>query len=253
MSDDLDKSLRLSKMLASNTKLSRREASEAIRKGEVKVNGKIEKNPAFELSDKDVVTYKNEDLTEWVPTEFVLFNMSKTMLLNEKNEKNRPSVMDIVKKQVATPLTSVHGLPDEMCGLLLLTNDGEVIQKFDTKLPIVKQIYECTFETLLEKDQIAEISDSFNAISGLACKKIQTETKENQTVLTFECYGFGIEQAFEIFKNRDISLVKMDRTYLGGLTKKDIGRGWFRKLTEEEIIRFRHFFNPPQNKENESK
>ena len=253
MKDELDKSLRLSKMLASNTSLSRREASEAIRKGDVTVNGKIEKNPALELSDKDIVAYKNEDLKKMVSTEFILFNKAKTMLLHEKNDKKRPSVMDIVKKQIAGSLTSVHGLPDEMCGLLLLTNDTDVIQKFESKLPLVKQIYECTFDALLTKDQIGRLTDLLSEMNGLVSKNIQTEPKENQTVLTFECYGFGVEQAFEMMKNQDIPLVKMDRTYLGGLTKKDIGRGWFRKLTDEEIIRFRHFFNPPQNKENESK
>lgn len=244
MNEESDKEIRLSKILAAHTGLSRREATSEIQRGEVSVNGVKESNPARIIQEGDRILYKDKALTEIFPLVYYVFNKPKSMLWEGKNEKKRPSVLEIMRKNFAGPLTSVYPIPDHYCGLAIITNDEDVIQKFNEKTPLVKQIFECTWTQEAGKKELENLADVLTSIPGLYYKKTTILEADDCVTASFEVYGKGFETAEKTLLASGPKIQKIDRIFFGGITKKDIGRGWFRILTPEETLRLKYFFNP---------
>lgn len=240
--------VRLSKKLANASELSRREASDVIKKGEVSVNGEVIRDPAFVLSGTEEILYKGHPVKEKVVYEYFVFNKAKNMNFSKKSDKNRPSVIEILKKTSQINLSSVHSISDEMCGLLMLTNDEEIVTKFDKKESVVKQLY----ELVLPKDTLDVDVDKIKSFIFsqivIKCKHINVVRSEDQIVLIVEMYGFDMDLVLQYLKTENLDYVKLDRVYFGGITKKDISRGWFRPMSKQEIILLKHFYNPPPTK-----
>jgi 23S rRNA pseudouridine2605 synthase len=243
--------LRLSKKVAACTGLSRREASDTIKKGNILVDGKVEKDPSFILTGKEEVKMGENLLTERIEPEYYAFNKAKSMNFEKVNDKKRPSVKDIMAKTSKAELTSLYPLPDFMCGLLILTNDPALIDKFSTGIPVIKQVFEleCTFESKSFPEK--KCVTALQKIKDLRFKKSHFEMNDSGCVITLEMYGHSPEKVSEIFYKNKIDVRKTDRIYFGGITKKDISRGWFRKLTNQEIILLKHFFNPSKKQKND--
>lgn len=244
MKEESGKEIRLSKAVAARTGLSRREATSEIQRGAVSVNGVQELNPARIIQDGDKILYKEKALEELFPTVYYVFNKPKSMLWEGKSEKNRPSVLDIMRKNFEGPLTSVYPIQDHYCGLVIMTNDEEVIQKFTDKTPLVKQVFECTFSKESDLKENAKFDDLVTQITGLHGKKTWLKQALDSTVVSFEIYGKGFEEVEKKILESGLKIGKIDRIFFGGITKKDIGRGWFRSLSEEEIRSLKYFFNP---------
>ncbi|MFZ1703021.1 MAG: S4 domain-containing protein [Saprospiraceae bacterium] len=239
---------RLSKKVAHCTSLSRREATEIIKKGEISVDGNVEKDPARILDGKEVITKSGILLEEMKAPEYYVFNKQKNMCFDKKNEKNRPSVLEIMSKTTKANLQSIYPITDKMCGLVILTDDREVCQKFDTGSQTVKQVFEIKLENKLLKRDQTSLEKLFTKQRQILYKNSVFSTEENITIIIVEMYGLDSEKILEIINNKGFQVQKMDRTYFGGITKKDISRGWYRKMDDKEVVLFKHFFNPPKVK-----
>ncbi|MBK6364489.1 MAG: hypothetical protein IPL63_01770 [Saprospiraceae bacterium] len=239
--------LRLSKKVAACTGLSRREASDTIKKGGIQVDGKIEKDPSLILTGKEEVKMGENVLKERVELEYYAFNKAKSMNFEKANDKKRPSVKEIMAKTSKAELVSLYPLPDLMCGLLILTNDQSLADKFATKIPIVKQVFdiECKINGAIFPEK--KWFNALQKVKDLRFKKSTFEINDSQCSVSLEVYGHDPEKIAEIMQKNKLEPIKTDRTYFGGITKKDISRGWFRKLTQQEVILLKHFFNPSKS------
>ena len=233
--------LRLTKKVAECSELSRREAATAIKKGEITVNGVVEKNPAAEIQETDIVARNGQPLVKKEKAEYFLFNKAKGMLFSEKSDKNRPSVLEIMAKYSKASLSSVQPIPDSACGLLLLSNDTVIIDAFQHKKKSIRQKYEVILKGILDRETLASLEKSWRSgkIPGFLDSK--AEQKEDECVLEIDIQGDGIEQILDSLRQKNWTVIKADRVSMGGMTKKDISRGWYRPLSEKEIIWLKHF------------
>jgi 23S rRNA pseudouridine2605 synthase len=135
----------------------------------------------------------------------------------------------------------VYPVPDTACGLLLLTNDETLVHSFQHQLRSVKQKYEVVLAGIPDTELLTQLENKWKENKALGLTQCKMESDKDGFVLEIEMNGYGIEQIQSDLSEHPYPIVKIDRISLGGMTKKDISRGWYRPLTEKEIIWLKHF------------
>lgn len=236
--------IRLNKFVSQSGLCSRRKAAEMVKAGEIKVNGIVELNPAYETKASDIITHNSKVLKKEEKHLYVLMNKPKNVITTADDEKGRKTVMDLLSNRYTERIYPVGRLDRQTTGLLLLTNDGELAKKLSHPSHQVKKIYQVELDLnvkttdmekirvgLMLEDGVAEV-DSIEYIEG---------GKKNQVGI--EIHSGKNRIVRRIFESLGYEVVKLDRTYFAGLTKKDLPRGFSRELTEQEIIMLKHFTN----------
>lgn len=236
--------IRLNKFVAQSGICSRRKAAELVKAGEIRVNGNVETNPAYETQESDVITYKGEVLKKEEKLIYLLLNKPKNFITTAEDEKGRKTVMDLVKDKYEERLYPVGRLDRNTTGLLLLTNDGALAKKLSHPSHQIKKIYQAELDKNIKLTDIEKIKDGIMLEDGLAevdAVDYIEGGKKNQVGI--EIHSGKNRIVRRIFESLGYEVVKLDRTYYAGLTKKDLPRGFSRELTEREIIMLRHFTN----------
>lgn len=234
--------MRLNKYIAHSGICSRRKAAELVKDGYVKLNGKVEKNPAVEIQDGDVVEYMGKIVKPVEDKYYLLLNKPKNVITTMEDERGRKTVWDIVQSKVNTKIFPVGRLDRNTTGLLLMTNDGDLIQKLSHPSSKVKKIYEVVLDKPLEQEHIEAIAKGVMLEDG----KAEVDTISYIQELTPNHIGVELHSGKNriirrIFESLGYEVIKLDRVYFAGLTKKDLPRGWSRFLNKKEIIMLKHF------------
>jgi len=233
---------RLNKYIAHSGICSRRKAADLVKAGKIKVNGEVEINPAIEVTDADRIEYDGKVLKAVTEMVYLLVNKPKGVVTTLSDEQGRKTIWDMVKQKVKTRIFPVGRLDMYTTGLLLLTNDGDLTLRLSHPRHKVKKIYHVQLDRpLLEKDKLAiekgiELEDGKAEIDGISYVK-----GEDETHVGIEIHMGKNRIVRRIFEHLDYSVVKLDRVYYAGLTKKDLPRGWSRFLSEKEVIMLKHF------------
>ena len=233
---------RLNKYIAHSGVCSRRKAADLVKAGKIKVNGEVEINPAIEVTDADRIEYDGKVLKAVTEMVYLLVNKPKGVVTTLSDEQGRKTIWDMVKEKVKTRIFPVGRLDMYTTGLLLLTNDGDLTLRLSHPRHKVKKIYHVQLDRpLQEKDKLAiekgiELEDGIAEIDGISYVK-----GEDETHVGVEIHMGKNRIVRRIFEHFDYSVVKLDRVYYAGLTKKDLPRGWSRFLSEKEIIMLKHF------------
>jgi 23S rRNA pseudouridine2605 synthase len=242
--DDEDTITRLNKFVAQSGLCSRRKAVELIKAGEVWVNGKVEVNPAYEMQETDEVTHKSIVLKKEEKLLYLLMNKPKNIITTSEDEKGRRTVLDLVAGRYDIRVYPVGRLDRNTTGLLLLTNDGELAKKLAHPSHMVKKFYQVELDKNLKTSDIDKIKDGLTLEDGLvkvdAIDYIEGG-KKNEVGVEIHIGKNRIVR--RIFESLGYEVVKLDRTYYGGLTKKDLPRGFIRELSPQEVIMLKHFTN----------
>lgn len=235
--------MRLNKYIAHAGVCSRREAAQLVKDGHIQVNGTVIIEPGVVVEEGDEVTYKGRVLKPRVNMVYFLMNKPKGVITTVKDEKGRKTVMDLMVNKTKERIFPVGRLDRATTGLLLLTNDGDLAKKLTHPSHKVKKIYHAVLDKsisevdldkiaagLVLEDGLAEV-DKVGYVQGAASKKeigLEIHIGKNRIVR-------------RIFEHLGYTVVKLDRVYFGGLTKKDLPRGFSRPLTDKEVIMLKHF------------
>ncbi|HSF89192.1 MAG TPA: pseudouridine synthase [Saprospiraceae bacterium] len=234
--------MRLNKYLAHSGVASRRAADTLILQGHVKVNGEIVKEMGYKVQPKDVVTFKDKPIKTVDKLVYYLLNKPRNVLTTSSDERGRRTVIDIMSDKIPERIYPVGRLDRNTSGLILLTNDGELTKKLSHPSYKVPKVYLVTLDknlSLKDMEQIREgitledgpiKADSLHFIEGLTKREVEIEVHSGRNRLVrriFEHFGYEV--------------VKLDRTYYAGLTKKNLPRGMWRPLTKEEVRLLKHF------------
>lgn len=119
--------IRLNKYIASSGLCSRRKADELIESGVVNVNGKIVKELGFLVQPKDKV-FVNQKLVRPAKHEYYRFYKPAGYITTSDDEKGRKTIYDILPENMLG-LKPVGRLDKDSTGLLILTNDGDLINE----------------------------------------------------------------------------------------------------------------------------
>jgi len=233
--------MRLNKYIAHCGICNRRQAAELIKDGLVKVNGEVVLHPATMIQPEDKVTYKGEVLTRQEPKRYVLMNKPKNVSIRP-DASVRKSVQDIVQPKYEETLTPIGGLDAMELGLLLLTNDEEVIKKYSVSSAAFKRIYHITLSRPLFESDLATIKNTDTVLATpFELSKINFLDDEYKTEIGLELTQGSLTQLRALFKSLDYDIEKLDCMNFAKLTKKDLPRGWFRDLSHKEVVLLKHF------------
>ena len=234
--------MRLNKYVAKCGIASRRNAAEIVKKGQVIVNGEVEKNPAREIHQKDVVTFQGKKVKPESRLVYILLNKPKNVITTTDDEKNRKTVIDLVSHRISERIYPVGRLDRATTGLLLMTNDGALAQKLAHPSHQIKKVYHVILDRDVTKADMNKIIDGVELEDGKADVDVISyiEGKKRNEV-GLELHSGKNRIIRRIFEHLGYTVEKLDRTYYAGLTKKDIPRGRFRRLTPEEIRMLKHF------------
>ena len=169
-------------------------------------------------------------------------NKPKDTITTVSDEKGRKTVLDLVGKTVKERIYPVGRLDRDTTGLLLMTNDGDLSQKMTHPSFKVKKIYHAVLNKPLTREDLKMIQQGLKLEDGVAevdvANYVQGAGKEE---VLLEIHIGKNRIVRRIFEHLGYEVEKLDRIYYGGLTKKDLPRGGYRSLTQEELIMLKHF------------
>ncbi len=237
-------SMRLNKYIAHAGICSRRKAAELVKRGLVQVNGKVVKEPYYEVKKRDKVTYKGKLLKPEEQKVYILLNKPRGLITTLKDEKGRKTVMDLLQGRIKERIYPVGRLDRDTSGLLLLTNDGELAQKLAHPKHKVKKAYHVVLDKPLSKNDLLRIAEGLELDDGKAVidEIAYVEGKpKNEIGLVLHIGKNRIVR--RIFEHLGYEVKRLDRTFYANLTKKNLPRGRFRHLTPKEVIVLKHLLH----------
>ncbi|HOY11529.1 MAG TPA: pseudouridine synthase [Saprospiraceae bacterium] len=236
-----EENVRLNKYVAQSGICSRRAAAELVKAGEIKVNDVVNSDPSYVVKEHDVVSYLNKVLKVESKKIYILMNKPKNVITSSKDEKGRKTVLDLVQHKVDQRIYPVGRLDRNTTGLLLLTNDGDLSTNLAHPANMVKKIYLATLDKNLTSRDLEQIKEGLTLEDGKAeVDDVNfNDGKKDEIILTIHIGRNRIVR--RIFEHLGYEVIKLDRIYYAGLTKKDLPRGFFRQLEDQEIIMLKHF------------
>jgi len=230
------KGVRLNKYLANAGICSRREADQLIVSGTVKINGKVVTQLGTRVMPGDKVQYGGETLRKETPR-YVLLNKPKGFITTSDDPLNRKTVMALVEKACKERIYPVGRLDRNTLGLLLFTNDGELAKKLTHPRHGVKKIYHVFLDKPLSKQDMVALAGGITLEDGdIRPDKIAwVSGEDDKKQVGIELHSGKNRIVRRMFEHLGYQVVKLDRVFFAGLTKKDLPRGKWRHLTPQEI------------------
>jgi 23S rRNA pseudouridine2605 synthase len=232
--------IRLNRYIANSGVCSRREADELITMGVISVNGKTVTELGYKVNPGDEVRYENKILKAEKPV-YILMNKPKGYLTTTDDPQERNTVMHIVGGAVKERIYPVGRLDRNTTGLLLLTNDGDLADKLMHPSYDVKKIYKVELDRPLTKGDFQSITEGIRLEEGTAkVDDLAIISEDNKTVGVEIHIGWN-RVVRRIFEALGYEVTRLDRSVYAGLDKKNLGRGEWRFLTKEEVVRLKHY------------
>ena len=229
-----DGKVRLNKYIANSGICSRREADELISAGVISVNATIVTEMGFKVSPGDVVKYNDKPVRSEKHV-YVLLNKPKDFITTTDDPQNRRTVMNLIQGSGRERIYPVGRLDRATTGVLLFTNDGELTKKLTHPSHEIRKIYQVELDKTFKSSDMDKIKDGIELEDGIAQVDEIFYNGETKKILGIELHSGRNRIVRRIFEALDYRVVKLDRVYFAGLTKKDLSRGRWRFLTEMEI------------------
>jgi len=227
--------IRLNKFIANSGICSRREADELITQGLVEVNGKVVTEMGYQVEKTDKVVFDGQSITPEKPV-YVLLNKPKGYISTTKDDKARKTVMDLVANASPYRVFPVGRLDRSTTGVILLTNDGHMTKKLTHPSFDAKKIYHVTLDKKLTHEDMKLIAEGIRLDEGVAeVDQISFIEGKPKNEIGIEIHIGWNRVIRRIFQRLGYEVEALDRVMFAGLTKKNIKRGHWRILSEQEV------------------
>ena len=229
----------MNKFLANAGICSRREADEFIQAGVVTVNGEVVTELGTKVLRTDDVRFHDQPVSIEKKV-YVLLNKPKDYVTTSDDPQQRKTVMDLVKNACPERIYPVGRLDRNTTGVLLLTNDGDMASKLTHPKYLKKKIYHVFLDKNITAHDLQQIRDGIMLEDG----EIKADEVEYADPVDKKQVGISIHSGKNrivrrIFESLGYRVSKLDRVLFAGLTKKNLRRGDWRYLTEEEVDKLR--------------
>ncbi|MDE7097397.1 MAG: rRNA pseudouridine synthase [Muribaculaceae bacterium] len=235
--DDIDPNepIRLNKYMANSGICSRREADEKIAAGLVTVNDVVVTELGTKINRDDVVKCDDKVVTPERKC-YVLLNKPKDCVTTSDDPNGRMTVLDVVKGACQERIYPVGRLDRNTTGVLLLTNDGELASKLTHPKFVKKKIYHVWTDKDITEEDMQRIADGIELEDGeIHADAISYANDTDRNQAGIEIHSGRNRIVRRIFEHLGYRVTKLDRVYFAGLTKKNLPRGRWRYLTQEEV------------------
>ena len=232
---DPNEPIRLNKFLANAGVCSRREADEFITAGVVFVNGEVVTELGTKIKRGDEVKFHDQTVSIERKI-YVLLNKPKDTVTTSDDPQARRTVMDLVKGACDERIYPVGRLDRNTTGVLLLTNDGDLASKLTHPKYLKKKIYHVHLDKNLTKADMEQIAAGIQLDDGeIQADAISYTDDFKKDEVGIEIHSGKNRIVRRIFESLGYKVVKLDRVFFAGLTKKGLRRGEWRYLTEQEV------------------
>ncbi len=226
--------IRLNRYLANAGVATRRDADTLIIAGTVTINGKVVTELGTKVMIGDEVSYEGTKIKKDTKR-YVLLNKPKDFVCAEFDPKGRKTVIDLISKACKERVAPVGKLSRASTGILLLTNDSDLSRKLNNPRNGMKNIYHVGLDKKLHGDDMKKLVEGVELEDGISqCEEVVYVGNDKKEVgIEIVSSKNGIIQ--RMFDKLGYEVSKLDRVYFAGLTKKDLPRGTWRHLTQEEL------------------
>ena len=232
---DPDAPVRLNRYLANAGVCSRREADTFIQAGVVKVNGVVITELGSKVKRSDEVMFHDQTINMEKKV-YVLLNKPKDYVTTSDDPQNRKTVMDLVKNACRERIYPVGRLDRATTGVLLFTNDGDLATKLTHPQYLKKKIYHVYCDKNVTAADIRQIAEGIMLEDGeIHADAIDYAHETDKKQVGIEIHSGRNRIVRRIFEHFGYKVVKLDRVYFAGLTKKNVKRGDWRFLTQDEV------------------
>lgn len=230
-----DNLMRLNKYIAHAGISSRREADNLIEAGLVTVNGKVVTEMGYKVQPDDKVTFNGSEIKSEKKV-YILLNKPKGFITTVDDPKARKTVMELVANSGPERIYPVGRLDRQTTGLLLFTNDGDLAKKLTHPSNGATKMYEVTLDKNLSKTDYIDIENGLTLEDGpIKVDKISYIEGKSRNHVGVVLHSGRNRIVRRIFQSLGYEVVKLDRVLFAGLTKKNLSRGKWRKLSPKEI------------------
>lgn len=232
---DPDEPIRLNKFLANAGICSRREADEFITAGVVSVNGVVVTELGTKVKRTDEIKFHDQPVNIERKV-YVLLNKPKDCVTTSDDPQERKTVMDFVKGACKERIYPVGRLDRNTTGVLLLTNDGDLASKLTHPKYLKKKIYHVYCDKNVTKADLDQIVSGITLDDGeIHADAVSYASETDKSQVGIEIHSGKNRIVRRIFEALGYRVIKLDRVYFAGLTKKGLRRGDWRYLTEQEV------------------
>ncbi len=232
---DPTKPIRLNKFLANAGVSSRREADEYIQAGVISVNGEVVTELGTKVLPTDKVMFHNQPV-KIEQKIYLLLNKPKDTVTTVEDTHDRKTVMDIVRNACSERIYPVGRLDRNTTGVLLLTNDGDLATKLTHPKYNKKKIYHVVLDRDIEREDFEKVLQGIDLGDfHIKADALEFVKEDNLRELGIEIHSGQNRVVRRIFDSLGYKIMRLDRVYFAGLTKKNLPRGKYRFLTEREI------------------
>ena len=233
--EDPTKPIRLNKYLANAGICSRREADDFIMAGVITVNGVVVSELGAKVLPTDKVMFHEQPVRREKKV-YILLNKPKNTVTTTDDPQERHTVIDIVKNACSERIYPVGRLDRNTTGVLLLTNDGDLASKLTHPKFEKKKVYAATLDKDLTDEAYNEIMAGIVLDDELIIPDaLEFPKEDDRKHVGLQIHSGQNRVVRRIFEKVGYKVVQLDRVSFAGLTKKNLPRGKYRFLTQQEV------------------
>jgi 23S rRNA pseudouridine2605 synthase len=227
--------VRLNKYLASIGIGSRREIDKMVENKKIRVNGEYPE-PGLKVNKKDKIEIDGKLIGKNSEKKvYYILNKPKKVISAVKDDRNRKTVVDIVKAKER--IYPIGRLDYDTEGLILLTNDGDLYNKVIHPKSEIYKKYIVQAAGLIKKIKLGQLKAGIKLEDGLTLPaKVRFLREEGSTTwLTIAIREGKNRQVRRMFDAIGHRVINLQRVKIGRITLGDLEVGEYRKLTKDEI------------------
>ena len=227
--------IRLNKFIASTGSVSRRGADKLIEAGKVTVNGNPVTEPGMTVTEKDKVEVDGKRITIQ-GKKYVIFYKPAGYITTRKDTKDRKTIYDLLPKEMYD-LKPAGRLDKDSTGLLILTNDGDLIQKITHPKGVVPKVYKVTVEGKVTRPELDKMAKGIEIEKGKIAYAEATILDYHQQITTLEItlYQGYYRQIRRMMKILNHPVISLKRVSQANITLAGLDRGKYRYLVRTEV------------------
>lgn len=228
--------MRINKYIAQAGFTSRRKADELIINGNVKVNGKIMKEPGYQVEEDDRVSVNEIEIHGREKLVYIALNKPMGYVTTMDDDRNRYIVTDLIS-DIPERVFPVGRLDFNTTGLLLMTNDGDLGQKLMHPSHKMTKRYRAHVAGVLSGQKEAIIRKGVD-IGGYITKPAKVEVIKQgprSAIVEIEIHEGKNRQVRKMFNALDCPVQSLKRVAIGKVQLGKLKEGHYRKLSKEEI------------------
>lgn len=232
---DPEAEIRLNKYIANSGVCSRREADNHITAGEITVNGEIITTLGTKIKMGDEVKF-NGEVIKGEKKVYLILNKPKGYVTSVDDPHAEKTVMELINGACSERVYPVGRLDKSTTGVLLLTNDGELTKTLTHPTYNKKKIYHVFLDKRINEEDMERIATGVDLDDGVAyADAISYVDGSDKTQVGVEIHSGKNRIIRRLFDTIGYKVIKLDRVYFAGLTKKGLPRGRWRFLTQREV------------------